>query len=131
MARRYSEETKAAVMAALLEGQSVRKVAKDYSIPVGTVKGWSATMRADPPTGSAEKKREIGDLLLTYLRDSLQTLGEHQRRVFRNERWLDKQSASELAVLHGVIADKAIRLLEALGPPEDDDPLDAESGSSD
>jgi len=33
----YSPETKAAVMAALLEGQSVCKVAKEYSIPKGTV----------------------------------------------------------------------------------------------
>ncbi len=33
---------------------------------------------------------------------------------FRDEDWLYKQDASELTVLHGVVSDKTIRLLEAL-----------------
>jgi transposase-like protein len=36
----YTDETKAAVMAALLEGQSVPSVAKEYDIPKGTVSNW-------------------------------------------------------------------------------------------
>lgn len=42
MAKRneYSEETKAAVMAALLTGQSVSSLSREYGIPKGTVSGW-------------------------------------------------------------------------------------------
>jgi len=42
VASNYSEETKAAVMSALLSGQSVGKVADDYNIPEGTVKSWKS-----------------------------------------------------------------------------------------
>jgi transposase-like protein len=36
----YTDETKAAVMAALLEGQSVSSVAKEYDISKVTVSNW-------------------------------------------------------------------------------------------
>lgn len=112
----YSPETKAAVMAALLAGQSVSQAAKAYSIPRGTVGRWSAEIE----TERYRKKAEIGELLIEYLKEGLTTLRE-QVKVFRDEAWLKEQSASELAVLHGVIADKQIRLLEALA---DEDPAD-------
>lgn len=108
----YSEETKAAVMAALLSGQSVNQVAKEYDIPKGTVSGWKrkSTEVAEVTT---QKKERIGELLVSYLSTSLETL-EAQARMFKNEDWLKKQNAADVAVLHGVVTDKAIRLLEAL-----------------
>lgn len=108
----YSDETKAAVMAALLAGQSINSVAREYKIPKGTVSDWNrkAHERVGPePT----QKREIGALLLEYLQTNLATLRK-QSEVFSDEKWLKRQSASELAVLHGVLADKTIRLLEAV-----------------
>jgi transposase-like protein len=42
MANHYSEEIKAAVMAALLTGQSVSEVAKEYKIPEGTIYSWKS-----------------------------------------------------------------------------------------
>ena len=36
----YDDTIKAAVMAALLAGQSINSVAKEYQIPKGTVSGW-------------------------------------------------------------------------------------------
>jgi transposase-like protein len=111
--RRYSEETKAAVMAALLAGQSIAEVAEAYNIPQGTVAYWSAKMDRPLDQGDPSTKKEIGDLILEYLRVTLRTLAE-QQRVFADAKWLKLQPASELAVLHGVSADKAIRLLEAL-----------------
>lgn len=107
---------KAQAMAALLQGQSVSSVAKEYKVPKGTVSGWK-TQAFNQVNGVADKatqkKEIIGDLLISYISSSLETL-QKQVKAFSNEEWLKKQSASEVAVLHGVIADKAIRLLEAL-----------------
>lgn len=58
MARRsYSDETKAAVMAELAAGQGVGKVAKDYEIPVGTVKAWKRRIKGEHPVATQKKRR--------------------------------------------------------------------------
>lgn len=112
--RTYSPETKAQVMAALLAGQSISQVADEYRMPRSTVGSWSAELNrqhvyeTDPNT-----KKEIGSLLLEYVRAVLTTL-QAQTEVFRDAKWIRQQDASEVAVLHGVLADKAFRLLEAL-----------------
>lgn len=112
MRREYSNETKAQVMAALLAGQSVNEVAARYQIPAGTVKSWRRNSREFRPV-DLQKSTEIGELLLDYLRENLVTL-KAQVEHFRDPKWLSRQDASELAVLHGVVTDKAIRLLEAI-----------------
>ena len=107
-------------MVELLAGQSVGQVARDYDIPVGTVKGWKRKAReeaGEQPVASP-KKEEIGDLLVAYLEENLRSL-RAQAEVFGKPEWLEKQSASELAVLHGVQTDKPIRLLEALNRSDD------------
>lgn len=108
----YSDETRAAVMAALLSGQSITQIAKEYDIPKGTVSGWKRKS-AEVAEVTTQKKERIGELLVAYLSTSLETL-EAQARMFKNEEWLRKQNAADVAVLHGVVTDKAIRLLEAL-----------------
>ena len=108
-------------MAALLAGQSVRETAKAYRIPHSTVAGWSATMNRKQAT-DPDTKKEIGGLILEYLREVLATLIA-QQKVFRDETWLRKQPASEAAVLHGVLADKGIRLLEALAGDDESEEL--------
>jgi len=68
------------------------------------------------------QQAELGELIVGYLRENLATLAS-QARDFRDTEWLKKQPASEAAVLHGVLTDKAIRLLEALAvEPEGDRP---------
>ncbi len=115
--RTYDPEVKAQVIAALLAGQGAEKVARQYQIPVGTVRSWKA--KAKEPSGVATlKKKEIGDLLLDYLAVTLSTLAK-QAELFADETWLREQDASSVAVLHGVLADKAVRLLEALAPGVD------------
>lgn len=116
---KYSEETKAAVMASLLSGQSVTAVAKEYDIPRGTIAGWSAQANSELANVSNEKKAEIGDLLIEYLRANLAAL-KAQAVVFSDSVWLKQQSASDAAVLHGVMTDKAVRLLEAFGRNDTD-----------
>ena len=113
----YSDQIKAQALAALFAGQSYTEVARVFGVPVGTLKSWKSRDAAGIETGdatSATAKRErIGILLLEYLEINLETL-KVQQIAFRNEDWLAKQSASEVAILHGVSFDKAIRLLEGL-----------------
>jgi transposase-like protein len=122
MSNKYSDETRAAVLAALLTGQSVSAVAKEYKIPTGTVKSWKSReiTNADAVPVATQKKEQIGELLLSYLHQNLETLRQ-QAKVFGDEDWLKKQHASDAAVLHGVMADKTIRLLEALSASKSND----------
>src|SRR5512133_822753 len=109
MTKPYGDEVKAAVMAALLAGQSLNSVAREYNLPKSTVSRWK---NSDVPyTGT--QKTEIGGLVLEYLQANLETL-RLQVEIFRDKTWLQRQTASDAAVLHGVLTDKAIRLLEAL-----------------
>lgn len=118
--KQYSNEQKAAVMAALLAGQSISSVAKEYQIPKSTVANWSAdsnkTIQGTVPN---PKKEIIGELVLDYLEKSLRALIA-QAEVFAEKDYLRKQDASELAVLHGVGVDKVFRIAEALAPKEGD-----------
>ena len=115
----YSDETKAQVMAALLTGQSINAVAREYKIPKATISNWKNRDKPGVPESETQKAAEIEDLLSGYLKENLKTL-RAQAEFFREETWLKKQEASQLAVLHGVLSDKAIRLLEAFGDePED------------
>lgn len=99
-------------MAALLAGQSVHAVADEYQIPRGTVKFWRSQVRPGPV--DPQKQSEIADLLVDYLRANLAAL-KAQAEKFADPKWLGRQHASELGVLHGIMTDKAIRLLEAFG----------------
>lgn len=124
--RSYSDETKAAVMAALLTGQSVSAVAREYKIPKGTVSSWrrQAAREVEGVEPTSTQKEQIGGLILDFLTASLRAL-RAQADVFARPEWLRTQSASDLAVLHGVQTDKAIRLLEALDAAAVPDERDA------
>jgi transposase-like protein len=113
----YPADIKAAAMAALLTGQSVSAIAAQYNIPEGTLWSWRNRDLNANHASDASQRKTIGELLEEYLRASLQTL-KAQVEIFADREWLQKQDASELAVLHGVCTDKAIRLLESLAPTE-------------
>lgn len=127
MGRAYSEELRGAVMAALLTGQSVSSVAKQYNLPKGTVSKWKskAADMVESFQKSDPKKAQMGALLLDYLGEALKTL-KKQVMAVGDENYIKQQPASEIAVLHGVIADKSIRLLEALA--DDEAEADEEGG---
>lgn len=110
--RQYSDAERAAVMAALLQGQSTNSVANKYNIPRTTIRLWRADAGIILPDG-ASKKDEIGNLVIEYLKANLATL-KIQTEQFQDRQWLAKQDANQVAILHGVLTDKAIRLLEAL-----------------
>jgi transposase-like protein len=117
----YSDEIKAQALAALLSGQAPSEISRMLGIPVGTLKSWkSRQLRGESVATVATDVRErIGQLLLDYIETTLETL-KVQQVVFRNEEWLRKQSAAEVAVLHGTSVDKAVRLLEGLADQDED-----------
>lgn len=127
MSTEYSDQIKAQALAALLAGQSVSEVARMFGVPLGTLKSWkqrnpdatdrSVFVDAVDASDASIKRAKIGALLMDYSIASLETLIA-QQRVFREYEWLQKQSAADAAILHGVSFDKVIRLLESLTEEE-------------
>lgn len=118
MAREYSPEVKAQVMAALMAGQSASSIAKEFGIPRGTVAAWQ-NRKVDPvvasvATDAAQKRQqEINDLILDLVVAQLKSqiaMANH----FGDKNWLDKQDAAAIAMTYGVENDKVFRLLQAL-----------------
>lgn len=111
----YPDETKAAVMAALLAGQSISSVAREYKIPKGTVSDWNKIAHEVGIQATQKKElKPIGDALIELLATEIQTLVEISKAT-RHVGWVHKQSAADLAVYTGVKHDKLIRMLEAFG----------------
>ena len=115
----YSDETKAQVMAALLAGQSVSKVAADLKIPYSTVGTWAKEARGLIRDSSIQKRERIGELVVDNVEAALEAT-KALANVFADESWIRKQEASQLAVLYGVLSDKTVRVLEML--PEGEQP---------
>ena len=110
----HSDETRAAAMAALLEGQGVSEVAKKYQLPQSTVSRLKRQIPKDELDKVGTKKREnISELISTHLEESLRATTRIAQQT-NNGKWLSEQSASELATLFGVITDKTVRILEAI-----------------
>ncbi len=111
---RIPDNTRAAVVAALLEGQAVTKVADDYKIDKGTVSRLKKTIPADKLQEVAIKKGEhIAELISANLEKSFLAIGNILKQT-ENADWLTKQNASDLATLLGVTSDKVFRVLEAI-----------------
>jgi hypothetical protein len=108
-------------MAALLAGQSLGEVSRQYRIPEGTLHEWRRQLHGVQTL--KDDGAEFGVLIAEYLRENLTTLAA-QAKHFRDATWLSNQPANEAAVLHGVLTDKAIRLLEALTLEPADDGAD-------
>lgn len=113
----YSDETKAAVMAALLAGQSVSSIAAEYEIPKGTVSGWKKIAdRYFTPSEQATTQKSaerVGELIIDLLTTELETL-KSMAGQFADPAWIAKQDAADIGVLYGIIQDKVFRKLEAL-----------------
>lgn len=112
--QQYSDETKAAVLAAIASGTSILNASRQFKVPRSTVRTWCRSAGLSPLV-TPEKKQDLGALVARYLTAGLETL-EAQARLFADPEWVKKQSAGELAVLHGVLADKLIRVLSAVEP---------------
>lgn len=114
--KEHPPEVKAAVMAALLTGQSVSEVATAYSLDVSVVSRWRKRLSSTTLQEVASKRADdLESLLMDYVRTNLETL-KAQSEIVRERAYVEKQSASEIAVLHGVLADKTFRVLSSYQP---------------
>ena len=117
----HSDATKGAAMAALLAGQSVHEVAGKYHIARATVRAWRTQANVSSPPVHPQKETEWGDLISDALRSYLVTVSVLARRS-QDETWFGRQSAESIAVLIGVLTDKAVRILEAAEPDGSSEP---------
>jgi transposase-like protein len=107
----HSAEVKAQVMAALMAGQGVSEVARAHDLPVKTVHEWASS--PEFAKVRTQKGDRVQELTFGYLEAVLTTLTK-QAEAVSEKTYIHKQPASEIAVLHGVMADKAFRLLSAI-----------------
>lgn len=111
-----SEELKAAALADLYF-MSPSAVAAKHGIKRATIYKWiergEPLARTDASDVVQIKKARIGALMLEYLEAAMNALTA-QAYVTSDPDYINRQPAGELAILHGVIADKSVRLVEAL-----------------
>jgi transposase-like protein len=113
MSAPIDEKTRAKVAAALLSGSGVSAVSRDLGVPKTTVSRIKNGLAAEQLEQiGTEKKERLEDLIAGYLSENFQTLSAQAIHA-RDKDWLRIQGAESLAILHGVMADKAIRILEA------------------
>jgi transposase-like protein len=109
----HTNETRAAVIAALLQGQGVNEVARAYELSPSSVSDIKKSLsEGDLEQVRTEKKESIAALVENHLRASL-TACANIANITTNNDWVLKQSGDNLAVFYGVLSDKALRLLEA------------------
>jgi hypothetical protein len=115
MASERTPEEKAAVLAALMSGQSVSAAAREFHVSRPTVRRWrlEAGISDVLPVVNQKKREELGVLVADLLRTILTTL-RIQAEQCSDPAWIKLQPASELAVFFGVLADKGFRILEAI-----------------
>lgn len=114
MAKEYPPEVKAAVMAALMDGQTLRQIERVHGVPKSTVAAWgketdgvTVSVRDILDTKKAQIKGLLVDLLIAKLESQI-AISKHAT----DKSWLQNQDASALAMFHGVSDDKLVRLLE-------------------
>ena len=113
----HSDEVKAKVIAALLAGCGVVEIARELNLPQQSVSNYKRDIPEEKLGELRHKKGErIDDLVYDYLVQNLETL-RAQSKVVSDESYINQQPAGELATLHGVIADKTVRLLEVATSP--------------
>ena len=124
MGQPYDDQKRAAVLAALLAGQSVSAVAREYDVSRRAVQLWRDAAGISHAPVSQQKYEDIGTLVSDVLTNLLTTVSVLAERS-RDEEWFNRQDAADVAVLAGVFTDKSIRILEALesaGQPGDMEP---------
>lgn len=111
----YSPKVKGEVIAALLAGQGVNEVAKQYNIDKATVSRWKTSLpQQELQQIATEKKERLVDLIESHLVASLKGAAKCAEQA-HNDEWRNKQPADALAVFYGVLSDKSIRLVEIAG----------------
>lgn len=111
--RKHSNEVRGQVVADLLSGLGVTKVATKYSLDISVVSRIKSSLSDGELQEVATIKRlSLAELIENLLRTSL---GAATRLAEQcgDEEWRRKQNAADLAILYGVITDKSIKIVEA------------------
>lgn len=101
----YGPDVRARAIAALMLGASAHAVARELGVPRTTVRRWK--------TAPKKERAAVGERVATYLHEGLESLTEQAER-FRDPAWLRQQSAADLAILHGQLADRLFRVVAGL-----------------
>ena len=119
----HDPDTKAPIIARLLVGDTPTAIRKDYpNVGLQTIYTWRGEL--DQTVINGNKRDRLDDLIEENLALQLQALSNIAAQTRRQE-WLDRQSADQLAVLHGVIADKVYRILSTVSIEGEGDIQDA------
>ncbi len=109
----YTRQQKAEAIAAFFTGESITSVAARMGVPFSTAAGWKNSANTAADVIGEQQKDELGELVTEYVREGLSTL-RLQAREFSQHGWLERQNAADVAILHGVLADKITRVLSAI-----------------
>lgn len=113
----YPVEIRWAAIAAILAGETQERIAQLFDIDQSTVSRWKKNIREELANMATEQREQIEiNIFITIVKT--QHAIQAQLNVFSDPQWLKRQSAAELGILHGILHDKSIRLLEALSPAE-------------
>jgi CO dehydrogenase/acetyl-CoA synthase epsilon subunit len=111
--QKHSDETRAAVISALLQGQGVNEVATAYNLDKSIVSRIKKSVsEGELQQVATQKKESIADLVENHLRASLAACA-NIANITQDVEWVSKQTGDNLAVFYGVMSDKSLRLLEA------------------
>lgn len=123
--RSYTQEQKAQIIAEWTLGVPAHALAKKHGIPRSTVRAWTGGLTIAPVVAS-EKREDLGALVYEYLATGLRALIAQARETAQAE-YIQKQSADQLYLLHGTLADKLIAIFGAIerGRPAEDANADA------
>lgn len=111
--QKHSDETRGAALAALLAGQSVSEIARQYKLPESTVRSIKKLLGSDEFAKVREKKEEaLAELIEGHLHSSLKAAAAIADQA-TDATWRNKQDADKLGVFYGILTDKSVRILEA------------------
>ena len=115
-------QLRATVVAELAAGKSLTAAARDHGLGMSTVRQWRDKAGLNPQSIMNSQsdiilpsKIDIGALVFEYIEQGLKALIA-QTEVASDPTWIRAQSAGELYLFHGVLADKLQRLLAAIQP---------------
>jgi hypothetical protein len=117
--RAHDDDTRDAVANALLAGQGVTEVAKAYSLPKSTVSRIKRELDLErsaqlEQVGTAEGDEWVPSGKVSEYLEAALTALTVQAKVAADETYLRRYPPQQLGILHGIIADKAARIIEAV-----------------
>ncbi|MBA2703125.1 MAG: helix-turn-helix domain-containing protein [Blastocatellia bacterium] len=111
----HAREVKAQVIAALIAGETTTAVAAKHNLPRKSVSNWKAALT---PEQLAEVSRNTGGRLDELVCDHVATVLESlsaQAKAAGDPEYLRKQSAGDLARLHGTMFENTFSMFSMLG----------------